>query len=92
MTTTLAMRMEAGGLRGQVRGKALTPREDEVLALIAGGARNAEMAGRLSVSVKTVESHIHNIKAKLGARTVAHAVALVLIEEHRAQATAAVAY
>src|SRR5205823_6108003 len=39
----------------------LTPREKEVLKLIAGGRRNREIAGCLSLSVKTVEKHRENV-------------------------------
>ncbi|MFQ5857978.1 MAG: response regulator [Anaerolineae bacterium] len=47
----------------------LTPRELEVLSLIARGYRNQEIAEELVISVKTVESHKANIKEKLGIRS-----------------------
>jgi DNA-binding NarL/FixJ family response regulator len=47
----------------------LTDRELEVLALLAEGLRNAEIAERLIVSSRTVEHHVSAILAKLGART-----------------------
>ncbi len=43
----------------------LTPRELEVLGLIATGLRNREIAGRLVISERTVGNHISNIFAKL---------------------------
>ena len=43
----------------------LTPRELEVLSLIARGLRNREIAGRLVISEKTVGNHVSNIFAKL---------------------------
>jgi DNA-binding NarL/FixJ family response regulator len=45
---------------------ALTAREEEVLALMAGGQRNSEIARRLVLSEKTVRNHITNLFAKLG--------------------------
>ena len=45
---------------------ALTPREEEVLRLIAWGYSNKEIAGRLELSVKTVETHKANAMHKLG--------------------------
>ena len=46
----------------------LTEREGEVLALIAAGLSNAEIAGRLYVSRSTVKTHINQIFAKTGSR------------------------
>jgi DNA-binding CsgD family transcriptional regulator len=44
----------------------LTPREHEVLVLVATGLANRAVADRLSISVKTVERHMANIFGKLG--------------------------
>ena len=44
----------------------LTPRELEVLRLIALGHTNAEVAARLVLSVRTIESHRAHIQRKLG--------------------------
>lgn len=44
----------------------LTDREREVLMLMAEGRSNSAIAGRITVTVKTVESHIANIFSKLG--------------------------
>jgi DNA-binding NarL/FixJ family response regulator len=56
---------------------ALTRREAEVLALVADGLSNAEIAGTLFVSVATVKTHINAIFAKLAVRDRAQAIALV---------------
>lgn len=54
----------------------LTPREREVLAFLATGRRNAEIAAALSVSVRTVEFHIGHLLQKLGARSRTEALQL----------------
>jgi DNA-binding NarL/FixJ family response regulator len=52
----------------------LTPREAEVLALIAEGRTNAEIAEALVVSAATVKSHVNHTFAKTGVRDRAQAV------------------
>ncbi|MEY9863315.1 DNA-binding NarL/FixJ family response regulator [Catenulispora sp. GAS73] len=56
----------------------LTPREAEVLTLIARGKSNTEIAGELFVSAATVKTHINNLFAKIGVRDRAQAVRYAL--------------
>ncbi len=56
----------------------LTPREREVLALLASGATNAQIADRLTVSETTVKSHVKHILRKLRASNRAEAIARYL--------------
>ena len=51
----------------QLAGFGVTEREAEVLAAVAERLRNREIAGRLHVSVRTVESHVAALLRKLGA-------------------------
>jgi DNA-binding NarL/FixJ family response regulator len=53
----------------------LTPREVEVLAEIAAGLSNAEIAGKFRISPATVKTHINHVLAKTGARDRAQLVA-----------------
>jgi DNA-binding NarL/FixJ family response regulator len=46
----------------------LTPRENEVLALVAEGFQNKHIAERLDLSEHTVKLHLHHVISKLGAR------------------------
>lgn len=53
-------------------------REREVLGLLARGSTDSEIAKMLGLSSATVQTHVRNAKAKLGAKTRAQAVALAL--------------
>ena len=82
---------QAGGRRGHIdpalmpaflSGKEgtdmLTPREREILQLLADGMSNADVAARLFISQETVKSHVRHILTKLEADTRTHAVAIAL--------------
>ena len=57
---------------------ALTPREIDVLRLVAVGNANKEIGALLSMTEVTVKSHVKNILAKLGANDRTHAVTIAL--------------
>ncbi len=57
-------------------GAPISPRELEVLRLVALGLANVEIGNQLDISSETVRNHVRNAREKLGARTKAHAVAL----------------
>jgi DNA-binding NarL/FixJ family response regulator len=56
----------------------LTRREVQVLSLLAGGRTSKEIAEQLSLSVTTVQRHVANIYAKIGARNRAEATGYAL--------------
>lgn len=58
----------------------LTPRERQILQLLADGMSNADVAAKLFISQETVKSHVRHILAKLEADTRTHAVAIALRE------------
>jgi DNA-binding NarL/FixJ family response regulator len=58
----------------------LTPREREILQLLADGMSNADVASRLFISQETVKSHVRRILSKLEADTRTQAVAIALRE------------
>jgi DNA-binding CsgD family transcriptional regulator len=77
-------RLHERGARGLPRGPraatrpnpgSLTPREPEVLGLVAEGLRNAEIAQPLVLFERTVDHHVGAILRKLGARTRGEATA-----------------
>ena len=80
----VSQRLRALGVRGLARGPrastrespaGLTARELDVLALLADGLRNAQIAERLVVSPRTVDHHVSAILRKLEAGTRGEAVA-----------------
>jgi DNA-binding NarL/FixJ family response regulator len=58
--------------------KSLTPREIDVLRLIAGGNANKLIADQLSISEETVKGHVKAILSKLDAQDRTHAVTIAL--------------
>jgi DNA-binding CsgD family transcriptional regulator len=70
----------------------LTPREMEVLALLAAGRSSKEIARRLVISPRTVSTHVQHILAKLDVSNRARAIALAhragLVDEAEVEAHA----
>jgi two-component system response regulator NreC len=76
LSPSLAVRL--GELHQSLIGNSLTPREVEVLRLIALGHTSVEIAGKLSLSPRTVETHRAHIHKKLGLSTRAQLVRYAL--------------
>lgn len=64
-----------------VRPREITNREREVLKLIAKGFKNREIAEKLGISTKTVETHRANIMNKLALRNVAQLIHYAIREK-----------
>jgi DNA-binding NarL/FixJ family response regulator len=65
----------------------LSPREREILGMLAEGWSGAEVAEQLFLSAETVRTHIRNGSQKLGARTRTQAVAMVVAASVTARVT-----
>jgi DNA-binding CsgD family transcriptional regulator len=65
---------------GRASGRQVTPRELEVLALIADGNSTSEIAERLWITEETVRTHVRRLFERLEARTRAHAVSIAYRE------------
>src|SRR5688572_10028160 len=61
--------------------KDLSPRQREILALVAAGRTSKEIAGELGISESTVNWHISNVFERLGASSRAEAVAVAMRED-----------
>ena len=71
-------RMRRGTAPGHFDPRALTRREAEVLSLVTQGRSNKQIAAELSLGLRTVESHVSSLLAKLGATSRTEAVAHAL--------------
>ncbi|WP_367129277.1 response regulator [Saccharothrix sp. HUAS TT1] len=65
---TVRLLRELAGRRAQLRDVPLSPRELDVVLLVARGRTNAEVAHALHITVGTVKTHLAAVQAKLGAR------------------------
>jgi DNA-binding CsgD family transcriptional regulator len=72
------IRMAPMAVAPPVRPITLSPREYEILGLLAEGLTGREIARRLFLSPETVRTHIRNATKRLGAKTRVQAVALML--------------
>lgn len=75
-------RLGAPGRTGPKRLSVLTKREEQVLALIARGLTNPEIAERLYISRKTAAHHVSRVLTKLGLRNRAEAAAYATLAAH----------
>jgi DNA-binding NarL/FixJ family response regulator len=73
-------KMARGGAHGKANAtNALTPRQGEILRLVAQGLTNREIASHLEISVRTVEVHRFNLMRRLRVRNVAQLLRQALV-------------
>ena len=65
MEATMSIDEQAPSLADDI----VSPREREIIRYVSQGMRNAEVAARLGISVRTVEKHLHNVFQKVGVRS-----------------------
>ncbi len=75
VASVLARRLAANG---KERANVLTPRQREILRLLAAGLENKQIARRLGIGVHTVKTHVSRVLQKLGAASRTEAVVLAL--------------
>ena len=80
MTSELLGDVHAANRSAVEHAKILSPREVEVLRLVASGHSNKDIAGRLDISVKTVETHKANAMHKLGMHSRIEVVRFALLQ------------
>ena len=71
---SLAARHASAGARTSTRVEDLTPRELQILRLMARGRSNGEIAHELFLGLQTVKTHVSSLLRKLGARDRTQAV------------------
>lgn len=62
-------------LNDPVRKTSFTPRQAEIVDLVASGMADKEIARQLGISVSTIRTHLQRLYREIGARNRAHAVA-----------------
>lgn len=76
----LMAELQRGDRPAEVRGTSLTEREREVLTWLARGLSSKEVAQRLDISVRTVETHRANLMHKLGVKSLALLIQVAIRE------------
>lgn len=74
----VARRLTRRGRSASLTGAGLTPREADILPLLARGRSNKQIATELRLGLRTVEGHVSSVLAKLGVSSRAEAVAYAL--------------
>ena len=64
--STRAARVLVDARREQAPARSLSPREEEVLRLLAGGLANKQIARRLGIAERTVKAHLTSVFQQLG--------------------------